>query len=61
LACYDTVRQFQGVNGTPGYGESVSGLGGAVVANGMVYVQSGYYPLFASNDGTVLLAFGLPH
>lgn len=61
LWSYDTVRPFQGVNGTPGYGESVSGLGGAVVANGMVYVQSGYYPLFASNDGTVLLAFGLPH
>jgi polyvinyl alcohol dehydrogenase (cytochrome) len=60
LWSYDTVRQFQGVNGVPGYGESVSGIGGAVVANGMVYVQSGYYPFFASNEGTVLLAFGLP-
>ena len=57
---YDTVRPFQGVNGVPGHGESVSGLGGAVVANGMVYVQSGYYPLFASAEGTVLIAFGLP-
>lgn len=60
LWSYDTVQQFQGVNGAPGYGESLSGLGGAVVANGMVYVQSGYYPLSASSEGTVLLAFGLP-
>lgn len=57
---YDTVRQFQGVNGAPGFGESISGIGGAVVANGMVYVESGYYPLFASPEGTVLLAFALP-
>lgn len=57
---YDTVQEFQGVNGLPGHGESVSGLGGAVVANGMVYVQSGYYPMFASPEGTVLIAFGLP-
>ena len=60
LWSYDTVRQYQGANGQPGYGESLSGLGGAVVANGMVYVQSGYYPLAASTDGTVLIAFGLP-
>lgn len=60
LWSYDTVQQFQGVNGAPGHGESLSGLGGAVVANGMVYVQSGYYPLSASSEGTVLLAFGLP-
>jgi polyvinyl alcohol dehydrogenase (cytochrome) len=57
---YDTVQEFAGVNGQPGHGESVSGLGGAVVANGMVYVQSGYYPLFTSQEGTVLIAFGLP-
>lgn len=57
---YDTVQQYQGVNGVPGYGESVSGVGGAVVANGMVYVQSGYYPISASTEGTVLIAFALP-
>jgi polyvinyl alcohol dehydrogenase (cytochrome) len=57
---YDTVQNFNGVNGVAGHGESVSGLGGAVVANGMVYVQSGYYPISASTEGTVLLAFGLP-
>jgi len=57
---YDTVREFQGVNGLPGHGESISGIGGAVIAGGMVYIQSGYYPLFTSSEGTVLLAFGLP-
>jgi polyvinyl alcohol dehydrogenase (cytochrome) len=57
---YDTVHAFDSVNGPPGFGESVSGLGGAVVADGMVYLQSGYYPLNVSADGTVLLAFGLP-
>jgi len=57
---YDTVRAFAGVNGAAGYGESLSGVGGAVVAGGMVYVQSGYYPISASSDGTVLLAFALP-
>ncbi|HEX4831686.1 MAG TPA: PQQ-binding-like beta-propeller repeat protein [Trebonia sp.] len=56
---YDTVREFQGVNGVPGFGESLSGIGGVVVANGMLYVESGYYPLFASTEGTVLLAFKL--
>jgi polyvinyl alcohol dehydrogenase (cytochrome) len=61
LWSYDTVREFRGVNGQPGFGEAISGLGGAVVANGMLYVQSGYYPLFASQEGTVLLAFALPH
>lgn len=57
---YDTVRDFDAVNG-PGRGSAVSGNGGAVVANGMVYVQSGYYPFYPSppDRGYVLLAFGL--
>ena len=57
---YHTVRQFQGVNGAPGFGESISGIGGAVVANGMVHVESGYYPLFASPEGTVPLPLPCP-
>jgi polyvinyl alcohol dehydrogenase (cytochrome) len=57
---FDTTQAFQGVNGAPGHGESVSGLGGAVISNGMVYVQSGYYPVNVSSEGTVLLALGLP-
>jgi polyvinyl alcohol dehydrogenase (cytochrome) len=57
---YDTVRDFDAVNG-PGRGSAISGNGGAVVANGMVYVQSGYYPFYPSpaDKGYVLLAFGL--
>jgi polyvinyl alcohol dehydrogenase (cytochrome) len=56
---YDTVREFQGINGVTGHGESVSGIGGAVLANGMLYVQSGYYPISASTEGPVLLAFSV--
>lgn len=59
---FDTTQQFNGVNGLVGHGESVSGLGGAVVSGDMVYVQSGYYPIkgTSTTEGTVLLAFGLP-
>ncbi|ONI76862.1 hypothetical protein ALI144C_32490 [Actinosynnema sp. ALI-1.44] len=56
---YDTVRDFQGVNGLTGHGSAVSGSGGAVVSNGMLYVQSGYFPFYPSEHGNVLLAFGL--
>lgn len=57
---YDTVRDFAAVNGA-GRGSAVSGNGGAVVADGMVYVNSGYYPFYPSpgDKGFVLLAFGL--
>jgi polyvinyl alcohol dehydrogenase (cytochrome) len=56
---YDTVRDFDGVNGLPGRGSSVSGNGGTVVADGMVFVQSGYYPFYPTDRGWVLLAFRL--
>lgn len=56
---YDTVRNFNGVNGLVGTGSSVSGNGGAVVSNGMLFVQSGYYPFYPTTNGYVLLAFGL--
>jgi polyvinyl alcohol dehydrogenase (cytochrome) len=55
---FDTVRDFQGVNGVVGRGRAISGNGGAVVVDGMVYVQSGYYPFYPSDKGNVLLAFG---
>jgi polyvinyl alcohol dehydrogenase (cytochrome) len=57
---YDTVRDFAAVNGA-GRGSAISGNGGAVVADGMVYVHSGYYPFYPSpgDKGYVLLAFGL--
>ncbi|MEV0679045.1 PQQ-binding-like beta-propeller repeat protein [Actinosynnema sp. NPDC050436] len=56
---YDTIRDFQGVNGLTGRGSAISGNGGAVVADGMLYVQSGYWPSYPSDHGNVLLAFGL--
>jgi polyvinyl alcohol dehydrogenase (cytochrome) len=56
---YDTIRDFAGVNGLTGHGSAVSAGGGAVVANGMMYVQSGYPPFYPSGHGNVLLAFGL--
>jgi polyvinyl alcohol dehydrogenase (cytochrome) len=54
---YDTIREYVGVNGATASGGSVSGNGGAVVANGMLYVQSGYYSFYGI-PGRVLLAFG---
>ncbi|MDR7276777.1 outer membrane protein assembly factor BamB family protein [Catenuloplanes atrovinosus] len=56
---FDTIREFQGVNGLTGFGSAISGNGGAVVADGMLYVQSGYAPAYPSPYGNVLLAFGL--
>lgn len=52
---FDTVRPFQAVNGVKAHGGSLDGAG-AVVAAGMVFVNSGY----ARNGGmpgNVLLAF----
>jgi polyvinyl alcohol dehydrogenase (cytochrome) len=60
LFTYDAVRDFTGVNGPTGHGSGISGTGGAVIVDGMVYVQAGYYPFYPSNGkGAVLLAFGL--
>jgi polyvinyl alcohol dehydrogenase (cytochrome) len=56
---YDAIRDFDGVNGIPGRGLPISGNGGAVVSNGMLYVQAGYYPYYSTGRGYVLLAFGL--
>ena len=51
---FDTVREYQTVNGVPGSGGSLNGPG-AVVAGGMVFVNSGYGR--AGIAGNVLLAF----
>ena len=60
LWTYDTVRRFTGVNGIEGMGSAMAGTGsGAVIAHGMVYVQSGYAPEYSTAQGHVLLAFGL--
>lgn len=56
---FDAVRDFAGVNGLTGHGVSISGNGGAVVSNGMLYIQAGYYPFYPTEHGYALLAFGL--
>lgn len=60
LWTFDAIQDFQGVNGVPGRGSALSGNGGAVIANGMVYVMAGYYPFYPTDKGVVMLAFGLP-
>jgi polyvinyl alcohol dehydrogenase (cytochrome) len=52
---FDTVREFQTVNGVKAKGGSIDGPG-AVVVNGMVFVNSGY-SRFGGMSGNVLLAF----
>lgn len=53
---FDTNRSFETVNGVEGHGGSIDGPG-PVVANGMVFINSGY-ALFGEMPGNVLLAFG---
>lgn len=52
---FDTVREYQTVNGQKGMGGSIDGPG-PVVADGMLYVNSGY-GMFGELPGNVLLAF----
>jgi polyvinyl alcohol dehydrogenase (cytochrome) len=52
---FDTVRNYKAVNGVAAKGGSIDGPG-AVVVNGMVFVNSGY-ARFGGMPGNVLLAF----
>jgi len=52
---FDTAREFQTVNGVKAKGGSIDGPG-AVIVNGMVFVNSGY-SRFGGMPGNVLLAF----
>jgi polyvinyl alcohol dehydrogenase (cytochrome) len=52
---FDTARDFETVNGVSGHGGSIDGAG-AVVVDGMVYVNSGYSRQ-SGMAGNVLLAF----
>jgi polyvinyl alcohol dehydrogenase (cytochrome) len=54
---YDTVRNYQTVNGVPGKGGALD-AGGPVIANGMVFVGSGYGQ-WGGLPGNVLLAFAV--
>jgi polyvinyl alcohol dehydrogenase (cytochrome) len=53
----DTVREYETVNGEPAHGGSLNGPG-AVIVNGMLYVNSGYVH-FGTAPGNVLLAFSV--
>ena len=53
---FDTAREYKAVNGVKGRGGSIDGPG-AVVVDGMVYVNSGYSRQNGT-PGNVLLAFG---
>jgi len=55
---FDTVRDFETVNGVSARGGSMDS-GGAAVANAMVLINSGY-ALFGGMSGNVLLAFSVP-
>lgn len=54
---YDTVREFDTVNGVPAHGGSFNGPG-AAIAGGMLFVTPGY-AVFGLMPGNVLLAFGV--
>jgi polyvinyl alcohol dehydrogenase (cytochrome) len=54
---FDTIREYQTVNGVPGRGGSIDGPGPAI-GSGMVFVNSGY-PTAGGTPGNVLLAFSV--
>jgi polyvinyl alcohol dehydrogenase (cytochrome) len=55
---FDTAQEFRSVNGVPARGGSMGGPG-AVVANGVLYVPSGYAHVGGGMPGNVLLAFAV--
>jgi polyvinyl alcohol dehydrogenase (cytochrome) len=57
---FDTVREFQTINGVAAQGGSI-GSAGPVVAGGTLFVPSGYVGVTNSMPGNVLLAFASQH
>lgn len=55
---YDTMRDFETVNGVPARGGSIGG-GGAAIAEGMMFTNSGYSHHGGVAPGNVLLAFAI--
>ena len=53
---FDTAQEFKSVNGVAAKGGSI-GAGGPTIANGMVFVGSGYVGFQGGVPGNVLLAF----
>jgi polyvinyl alcohol dehydrogenase (cytochrome) len=54
---FDTVREYDTVNGVPGRGGSMDGPGPAI-GGGMIFVNSGYMTA-GGMPGNVLLAFSV--
>jgi polyvinyl alcohol dehydrogenase (cytochrome) len=52
---YDSAREFTGINGIKGNGGAMDG-GGPAIADGMLFVGSGYW---SGKQGNVLLAFAI--
>ena len=55
LWSYDTWHKYDTVNKVPAHGGAIDGAG-AAIANGMVYIGSGY-AVVGSKTGNVLIAF----
>ena len=53
---FDTAQEFKTVNGVAAKGGSI-GAGGPTIANGMVFVGSGYVGFQNGVPGNVMLAF----
>ena len=53
---FPTQREFETVNGVPGFGGSFGGANAPTIAGGMLFIGSGYRN---GRPGNVLLAFGL--
>ena len=54
---YNALKEFETVNGVKAHGGSM-GSGGPAVANGMLFIGSGYVGFQRGAPGNVLLAFG---
>ncbi|MEI9811524.1 MAG: PQQ-binding-like beta-propeller repeat protein [Acidobacteriota bacterium] len=54
---FDTIRDYQAVNGAPAHGGSIDGPG-PVIGDGMVFFNSGY-PTSGGQSGNVLLGFSV--
>jgi polyvinyl alcohol dehydrogenase (cytochrome) len=55
---FNTAQEFETVNKVPGKGGAIS-VAGPIVANGMVFIGSGYAISSGASGGNVLLAFGV--
>ena len=57
---YDTVREYDGVNGRKGQGRTLAAFGGPVIAGNSLYLMSGMDQFNIGLRGNVLLAFDIP-